>query len=344
MTAGGEIALRIAITPELAGERLDKLVARALAQQPARPGEAEPAATVGRATLKQLFSTGRVWLVAPDGHGRPAAKGESASAGETLVVRGSADELSCATDQPAAPDPDALLRVVLETAHVVVVDKPAGQPCAPLAPGESGTVANGLVARYPEMAEVGFSPREPGLCHRLDNDTSGLLLAARSAAAFALLTAAIRAGRLHKRYLLLCPARGLSERGSIDLPLAPHPHDSRRVLACTHPRDRTRHAARDALTQYRVLRRVGDSALVEARAPRALRHQIRVHFAAIGNPIHGDRLYGSRVALELGRHALHASSIAFAGEAPVDAFRLRSPLPAELRALLGGDADETKPE
>jgi 23S rRNA pseudouridine1911/1915/1917 synthase len=319
--------LRVLVTPELAGERIDKLLVRALARQPAAPVAAGSEVLLGRAGVKQLFASGSVWLVGADGQRRPAAKGESAIVGETVLVCRSAEELELAASHAATPDAEATLRVVLETASIVVVDKPAGQPCAPLEPLE-------LLARYPEMAEVGFSPREPGLCHRLDNDTSGLLVAARSAAAFAMLTSAIQAGRVQKRYLLVCPAQALPERGSIDLPLAPHPRDNRRVLACVHPRDRDRLAPREALTLYRVLRRSGESALCEARAPKALRHQIRAHFAAIGHPIHGDRLYGSTMALHLGRHALHASSIAFGGEGPVEPFRLRSALPPELRALV----------
>jgi 23S rRNA pseudouridine1911/1915/1917 synthase len=330
--------LRIEVTARLAGMRLDKLLALGV-QPELAPRTAEPATTstetsLSRAALKQLFASGSVWLLGRDGRRRPATKGESAAEGDTVLVCRDAEELELAMDHAAVPDGEARLHIVLETPWIVVVDKPAGQPSAPLEPGERGTVANALLARFPEMAGVGFSPREPGLCHRLDNDTSGLLLAARRAEAFATLTAAIRAGRLHKRYLLVCPAQGLPARGSIDLPLAPHPRDSRRVLACAHPRDRSRHAARAALTTYRVLQRSGDSALCEARAPKALRHQIRAHFAAIGHPIHGDRLYGSKVALDLGRHALHASSIAFAGDGAIDGFRLRSPLPAELRALV----------
>jgi 23S rRNA pseudouridine1911/1915/1917 synthase len=327
--------LHVQVTAALAGERLDKLLVRASAQQRAEHSEVEPAPALGRAALKQLFSSGKVWLLGRDGRRRLATKGQIAAEGDTVLVCRSLDELELGMDHAAAPDREAVLHVVLETAWLVVVDKPAGQPSAPLDPGELGTVANALLARYPEMASVGFSAREPGLCHRLDNDTSGLLLAARQAGAFATLTAAIRAGRLHKRYLLVCPSSGLPVRGSIDFPLTPHPRDSRRVLACVHPRDRSRHAARDATTSYRVLLRSGESALCEVRAPRALRHQIRAHFAAIGHPIHGDRLYGSTIALDLGRHALHASSMAFAGEPPIDGFRLHSPLPPELRALVG---------
>ena len=283
--------------------------------------------------MRDLFEQGRVWLTSPDGQRHRANKGDAPVEGSTVVVLGSDDE-GVVRDVRAQPDPDAPLRVVLETEAIVLVDKPAGQPSAPLEPGELGTVANALLARYPEMGSVGFGAREPGLCHRLDNDTSGLLLAARTTDAFATLTNALRAGLLHKRYLLVCSAIGLAERGTIELPLAPHPRDSRRVLACAHPRDRERHAPRAALTSYRVLKRAGNAALVEARASCAGRHQIRAHFAAIGFPLYGDKLYGSKEAPKLGRHALHASMIGWAGDEVVSRFRVHSPLPPELRALL----------
>jgi 23S rRNA pseudouridine1911/1915/1917 synthase len=237
----------------------------------------------------------------------------------------------------AVPEPDAALDVLLERDDVVVVDKPAGQPTAPLDPGERGTLANALVARYPEMAGVGFSAREPGLCHRLDTETSGCVLAARGEEAFETLTRALKEGRLDKRYLLLCAAADLPETGTIDIPLAPHPKDRRRVYPCVHPRDVARYAPRAAITTYRTVRVQGDLALVEASAPKAARHQIRAHFAAIGHPLAGDALYGGPAAPGLTRHALHAQAITWGGDAVVPAFAVRSPLPADLAALAGED-------
>jgi len=342
------VRAQLTVTRSQAGQRLDKLVgcllgaelssgatARPLGSQPGSAHDAGERAVLGRAALQELFSNGSVWVTGADGRHRRASKGESAVEGERIVVCPDPEHWPAGEPIRALPDPEAVLRVVLETEALVVVDKPARQPCAPLEPRERGTVANALLARYPEMAKVGFSPREPGLCHRLDNDTSGLLLAARSAAAFATLTAELKAGRLHKRYLLVCKALGLPERGVIDAPLAPHPRDARRVLCCVDSRDRARLDPRPALTRFRVLRRAGDLALVEARVPHAGRHQIRALFAAIGHPIHGDRLYGSKTGLELGRHALHASLLAFRGAEGIAPFRVRSPLPVELRALLG---------
>ncbi len=307
--------MRITMTAADAGTRLDKLLVKSI------PG-------VGRAGIKRLFEKSRVRIVNPSGSTRKAAKGDVATEG--LVVEVDVEEAA----PGATPDPDATLQVVFETDRVLVLEKPAGQPTAPLEPGEKGALANALVAKYPEVASCGFSPREPGLCHRLDTDTSGLVLAARDPEAFTTLTTALRDGRLDKRYLLLCSAIDLPESGTIDIPLAPHPKDRRRVLACAHPRDVARNAPRPASTSYVRLEVVGDVALVEARAPKALRHQIRAHFAAIDHPLLGDTLYGGPTVPGLLRHALHAHRIAWGGDATIPAFVVTSELPRELRRLV----------
>jgi 23S rRNA pseudouridine1911/1915/1917 synthase len=192
------------------------------------------------------------------------------------------------------------------------------------------------------MAGIGFSPREPGLCHRLDTGTSGLVLAARTAEAFDVLGRALKEGRLDKRYLVICEARDLPEAGTIDIPLAPHPKDRRRVYACIHPRDVARLGPRPASTSYQKLREHGPWALVEVKAPKAARHQIRAHFAAIEHPLAGDALYGgpplpghAEGADEGARHALHAHRIVWKGDATVPAFTIESPLPPDLAALVG---------
>ena len=316
--------MRIPITDAEAGARLDKLLVQKV------PG-------LGRAGAKRLFAEGRV-RVFPGGEGRghKADKGDVAAAADVIEI----DLDAAAHGTAAVADPDTPLDVVLETPHVIVIDKPAGQPTAPLDPGERGTVANALLARYPELAGIGFSPREPGLCHRLDTGTSGLVLAARTKSAFETLTLALKEGRLDKRYLVICAAQDLPETGTIDIPLAPHPKDRRRVYPCVHPRDVARYAPRPATTTYTKLREHGAWALVEVKAPKAARHQIRAHFAAIDHPLAGDALYGGPPLPghhdgEKARHALHAHHITWKGDAEVPAFTVESPLPADLAALLG---------
>jgi 23S rRNA pseudouridine1911/1915/1917 synthase len=223
--------------------------------------------------------------------------------------------------------------VRLEQGDVVVLDKPAGQPTAPLRPGELGTLANAIVARYPKALGVGHQPREPGLLHRLDTQTSGLVIVALSARAFATLNRALGTERLTKRYLALVEG-DLAAEGSIDWPLAPDPTREGRVAAYPTP---PRGYFREATTRYRVLAQRGALKLVELEAARAFRHQIRAHLAALGAPLVGDTLYGGSTWPSGGeRHALHASYVAWAGDPTVPSFRVESGLPDDLRLLFGG--------
>ena len=310
MSESGE---RYVVPPELDGQRLDKAAAK----------------------LAKGLSVARVKRAIEGGHvrvdGRRRAKGAPVRAGETITI---VLEEVPAPDAPAVADPDAPLVVRFESPAVLVVDKPAGQPTAPLRAGERGTLVNALLGRFPELAGVGYGPREPGVLHRLDTGTSGLVIVARTAAAFAALRAALLDGRIEKKYLLVCASDGLADEGTIAHPIANHPKDQRRVLACITPRDVMRYAPRQASTRYRVIRRGATHALVEATVEKALRHQIRAHFASIEHPLVGDALYGSTEKVDGKRHALHASFVGFAGEADVGAFEIESPLPPELDALI----------
>ncbi len=289
--------------------------------------------SLSRAQVKRAISAGAVRV-----NGRFRPKGVLVAKGEIISIASSAIDSG---DGAALPTPDAPLTVVHASRDVLVVEKPAGQPTAPLRSGEVGTLANALAGHYPELTGVGYGPREPGLVHRLDTDTSGLVIVARSAAAFDALTAALKAGKIVKHYQLVCAGADLPDASVIEFPIAKHPKDQRRVYPCVHPRDVMRYAPRPASTAYRVLRREGHWALVEATVSRALRHQIRAHFAAIGHPLVGDALYGGPASVGFERHALHASSVAFEGPEPGLAFDVRSPLPEALEALLAVPPPQT---
>jgi 23S rRNA pseudouridine1911/1915/1917 synthase len=205
----------------------------------------------------------------------------------------------------AAPDPELSLDVLVENVGYVVVAKPAGVPSHPLKEGEVGTLAGALVARYPEMRDVGYSKREPGILHRLDNDTSGVMLAARDQATFDALRQQLQAGEIEKRYLARC--QGIVPAPMIiDTPIANDPRDSRRVRACTDPREIKRLRAQPATTEVLTSTPAEHGSLIEVRANNARRHQIRAHLASIGHPLLGDPLYGGPSP---GRHLLHAVSI-----------------------------------
>jgi 23S rRNA pseudouridine1911/1915/1917 synthase len=279
-----------------------------------------------RAKVKRAIEAGAVRV-----NGRRSAKGALVAKGDRITIH--LGQLESA-DAPAEPTPGAPLVISFESAEVIVADKPAGQPSAPLRSGEVGTLANALVGRYPELAGIGYSPREPGLVNRLDTDTSGLVIVARTAAAFDKLRAALKAEEIQKSYLLVCASEGLPDDGTIEFPIANHPKDKRRVYPCVHPRDVARYDPRPACTRFHVERRTERWALVRAEAKRALRHQIRAHFGAIEHPLAGDILYGGAEIRALGRHALHAAHVAYAGGAPELAFDVESPLPPEMATLV----------
>jgi 23S rRNA pseudouridine1911/1915/1917 synthase len=274
-----------------AGTRLDRVLCERLG--------------MSRAEAKRLFAGGEVRR-----NGRRADKGELVSRGDRIEL---GSELS---DPRARADAEVPFQVVFEDAHVVVVDKPAGVPCHPLRPGEVGCLANGLVARYPEMEQVGYDLRQPGLVNRLDNDTSGLVLAARTGAAFARLRAMLEQGEINKTYLALVE-HPIAPQG-IELALAPSSRHRARVEISA--------LGRPALSVVERCWPHGRLYLVQVRAPKAYRHQVRAHLAAVGAPIVGDALYGGG---EGPRHYLHAAEMRFWHPISGQALELVSPLPGD---------------
>jgi 23S rRNA pseudouridine1911/1915/1917 synthase len=257
--------------------------------------------------------------------GRRAPKGAQVGPGARVSVR------RPPPDAPA-PQPELPLRIVHADAHLVVADKPAGMPSHPLKPGETGTAANALVGRFPELSMVGPAPREGGLVHRLDTDTSGLLLAARTDAAHALLRAQFAARTVEKGYLALV-AGELHAGGEIDVPLAHDPRDARKVRAASDPEWAEVHGARPATTRFTPVERRAGFTLVEVEIATGVLHQIRAHLAFIGHPLAGDALYAGPDLPGLSRHFLHAARLAFAhpdGSRP----RFDSPLPEDLASVL----------
>lgn len=292
------------VADDEAGLRLDRFLVRRCPE-------------LGRRTAASFIERGRVRVA-----GRRAAKSRMLAAGEQV-------EIPLDWGLVPAAEPELPLCVRLERADLVVVDKPAGQPTAPLSADETGSLVGALLARYPEMQGVGYRPREPGIIHRLDTRTSGLVVAARRSPAFEALQAALSSHRIDKRYLAIVEAARLPDETRIELPLAPDASGSGRVIVAPAGSRRP-----PSVSRVRTLERRGRFALVEVEASRAYRHQVRVHLAAAGWPIAGDLDYGgaAREALA-GRHALHASHVAWAGDERVPAFTVDSPLPDDLRSF-----------
>ena len=308
--------LEVMVTNALNGARLDKAIV-ALVQG------------ASRARVKRAIEEGNVRV-----NGVLVAKGGLVNEGDRIEIE---ENTIGSGDEPCVPEADAVLVVRYESPKVLVVDKPAGQPTAPIRADEKGTLVNALVGHHPELAGIGYSPREPGIVHRLDTETSGLVVVARTAQVFETLRDALQFEKLGKEYLLICASENLPDTGTIEYPIANHPKDKRRVYPCIHPRDVMRYAPRPAVTTYTVERRVGPWALVRAEAARAVRHQLRAHFAAIEHPLAGDVLYGAAPVAGLDRHALHAARISYDGGGDAElAFDVTSPLPDDLAQLVAG--------
>ena len=305
--------LEVTVTDELNGARLDKAIV-ALVEG------------ASRARVKRAIEEGTVSV-----NGRIIAKGGVVKEGDRILV----DQELGSVAAPCIAEPDAPLNVRYESPKLLIVDKPAGQPTAPIRSDETGTLANAIAGHHPELVGIGYSPREPGIVHRLDNETSGVVVVARDAKSFELLRDALQFEKLGKEYLLVCASENLPDQGTIEYPITNHPKDKRRVYPCIHPRDVMRYAPRPATTSYRVERRVGPWALVRAEAARAVRHQLRAHFAAIEHPLAGDVLYGGVAVPGLERHALHAARISYDGGGDAGlAFDVSSPLPDDMAKLV----------
>jgi len=310
---GGRPGMRCYEVPEDGGGvRLDVFVSRLI-----------PSGS--RRVAMQALRAGQVTV-----NGVHVPKGRVLLAGNMVCV---AEEVFV---QPTVVADRALdLRVLYEDDLVVAVDKPAGVPSHVLRRGEVGTVANFLVGRYPEMAAVRGDPREAGLVHRLDTDTSGVLLAARTAAAYLDLRRQFAQGCVHKGYLAVVVGvvRGA---GEVRARLVPDSGDGRRVRCAT-----TAGAGRPALTRYRPLRRLAGYTLLAIEIPTGMRHQIRVHLAAIGHPVAGDRLYGTGTeAGPPGRQLLHARRVVVTHPGTGRRIVVESPVPADMAAFVA--AHETR--
>jgi 23S rRNA pseudouridine1911/1915/1917 synthase len=300
---GGVPRKEFAVPASLAGERIDRAVALLTGWS--------------RADVAVLVEEGAVRV-----GGQPVAKSRRLAEGEEVEVEGEPEE-----DAPPVAEP-VDFAVVHADDDIVVVVKPAGLVVHPGAGHETGTLASGLLHRYPEIATVG-DPMRPGIVHRLDRDTSGLMVVARSPRAYVALTAALAAREIERRYLALAWGRFDARRGTIDAPIG--------RSATRRTRMAVREAGKDARTGYEVLTQYEHPvcALVECRLETGRTHQIRVHLGAIGHPVVGDGTYGGdRNPLQPGRPFLHAHSVALIHPVTGQRLEFSDPLPPELAAVL----------
>ena len=296
----GQYVTQLRVPDVAAGERLDRFLA----------GLPEIGS---RAVAERLLSTGGVLV---DGRARP--KSHKLVGGEELDFEPPAARSSRL--EPQAMD----LVVPYEDEHLLVVDKPAGLVVHP-APGHaSGTLVHGLLAYD---VEGGEEPERPGIVHRLDRDTSGLLVVARSPEAHRRLQELVQAREITREYLALVVGRPRSRSGTIDAAIGRDRHDPLRQSFDTD-------TPRDAVTHFEVEELLRRHALLRVRLETGRTHQIRVHLTAIDLPVAGDTVYGRPGELGLERQFLHAARLAFPHPVTAEPVDVSSPLPSELEAAL----------
>jgi 23S rRNA pseudouridine1911/1915/1917 synthase len=290
-----------------AGTRLDRWLAGRLAD-------------LSRARLQALIEDG---LVRVDGKILKAA--HRLQGGETVDV-----EIPPPPPEELLPEP-ITLSIVHEDDQVLVIDKPAGMVVHPGAGHAHGTLAAAALAHAPSIAGVG-GPRRPGVVHRLDKGTSGLLVIAKTPAAYESLVAQLAARAVTRRYVAVVHGRLERGEGVVDAPIGRHPHD--RVRMAVRPAGR----GKRAVTRYRTLERFSRFTYVEARLETGRTHQIRVHLASLGHPIVGDDLYGRGAKPEspmrLEGQALHAAGLAFVHPVTEERMEFSAPLPQRMERLL----------
>jgi 23S rRNA pseudouridine1911/1915/1917 synthase len=274
---------------------------------------------ISRSRIQDWIRQGRVLV-----NGGEARASYAVRSGDTIDVEP-------VPPPPATPSPEAIpLTILYEDADVVAIDKPAGMVVHTGAGIAEGTLVNALLARYPALSSVG-GPARPGIVHRLDRYTSGVLLVARNDAAHHALARQFSSRQVEKVYIALVHGAVKAESGRIDKPIARDP------IRRTRMTTRLKHG-RTAWTEYRVLRRFPRFTLVEARIGTGRTHQIRVHFSSIGHAVVGDTLYGAPAKApglpSLGRYFLHAQRVRFRQPSTGEEIVVESPLPAELNDWL----------
>jgi 23S rRNA pseudouridine1911/1915/1917 synthase len=307
--------LQIAVEAEDAGMRLDRVVVKECPE-------------LSRTRVQELIEEGLVRL-----NGKSAKDSHKVHAGDVIEV--------VAQPRPAlqAEAESIPLEVLYEDDDVIAINKPAGMMVHAGAGNSRGTLVNALLGRGEALSQAD-DPLRPGIVHRIDKETSGILLVAKNDFAHAKLAEGFRLRTIKKTYLALVQGLLKEERGRIELPIARDPNRRNRMTANNAGPLPNSRAAR---TDWRALARIATTTLVEVRLHSGRTHQIRVHFSALKHPVVGDTLYGAAGQLHvgsatlpaLGRNFLHAAKIVFTQPRNGETIQVAAPLPEELLTFLG---------
>jgi 23S rRNA pseudouridine1911/1915/1917 synthase len=295
------------IEDEQVGTRLDRFLASTLAD-------------ISRTSVQQLINDGAVLV-----NEKPGKSGYTLRLHDSVVV------LSTNTHSTAqfVPPQTLPLEIVYEDEDILIINKAAGMVVHPAVGHYDDTVVNALVARYPELQEVEGDLR-PGIVHRLDRDTSGLLIIAKNVRVQAALIEQIKQHEIEKRYIALVEGNVSLDRGSIDAPIGRNPRHRQQMMVTTID-------SREARTHFRVLERFARHTLLLLQLETGRTHQIRVHLKAIGHPVVGDPVYGSGhmpADIALQRQFLHAYQLHFTHPSTGNVLDVEAPLPSDLQTIL----------
>lgn len=288
------------LTADRSGERVDAFVARALPE-------------ISRSYVKRLLESGLITI-----DGRVPKASEKVSEGATVLVEVPPPEVMTLEPQSIP------LTIVYQDNDIIVVDKPPGLTVHPSPGHPSGTLVNALLAVCPDLQGIAGTLR-PGIVHRLDKDTSGLLVVAKNDRAMRALQQQLSERRVHKTYLALVHGVPSPREGQIEAPIARSPKNRKKMAIVE--------GGRESTTRYRVREEMAKFALLEVEPVTGRTHQIRVHLAAIGHPIVGDAVYGRPSPL-VDRQFLHAWKLAFGMPLGGRQVEFESPLPPDLREAL----------
>lgn len=301
----GERAMWL-VEPEEAGERMDKHIAERLADQSA-----------SRSQVQDWIRTGAVQV-----NGQSVKSGAKTAAGDRI-------EVVFPEPEPLEAYPEDIpLDIAYEDSDVIVVNKPRGMVVHPAAGHSSGTLVNALLHHCHDLSGINGIKR-PGIVHRIDKDTSGLLMVAKNDVAHASLAAQLKAHTVTRKYQALVYGSLEHDKGTIDAPIGRMNQDRKLYVV-------TEKNSKHAVTHFRVLERFGDYTLVELRLETGRTHQIRVHMKYIGFPLVGDPVYGGKSGrtLDMAGQALHAGVLGFAHPRTGEYMEFSAPIPADLTHAL----------
>ena len=289
--------------PAAAGQRLDRWLAAACDD-------------LSRSALQSLMEEGRVTV-----DGRPANKKNKLRGGETIT-------LTLPDPQPIEAQPQNIpLEIVYEDAHLLVVNKPKGMVVHPAAGNEDGTLVNALLYHCGDSLSGINGVIRPGIVHRIDKDTSGLLIVAKNDAAHRSLAEQIKAHSFTREYRAVVYGR-IKADGTVDAPIARHPQERKRMAVVRSP------AAREAVTHYFVVRHFTGFTQLRLRLETGRTHQIRVHSSYIHHPVTGDAVYGGSTSLFKDGQLLHAARLELNDPSTGERKVFECPLPDDFAAVL----------